>query len=52
MLLGILALYDFAGTTGYLGLRCMAIPTGVQYYVFIGLFLGLAVKVPMMPFHL
>ena len=52
MLLGILALYGFAGTTGYLGLRSLAIPTGVQYYAYIGLFLGLAVKVPMMPFHI
>ena len=52
MLLGILALYGFAGTTGYLGLRSMAIPTGVQYYAYIGLFLGLAVKVPMIPFHI
>lgn len=52
MLLGILALYNFAGTTNYETLCGMAIPTGVQYYAFIGLFLGLAVKVPMMPFHI
>lgn len=52
MLLGILGLYGYAGTTDYLALRGMAIPTGVQYYAFIGLFLGFAVKVPMMPFHI
>ena len=52
MLLGVLGLYGFSGTTGYLGLRGMAIPTGIQYFAYIGLFLGLAVKVPMVPFHI
>ena len=42
----------FSGTTGYLGLRGMTILTSIQYSACIGLFLGLPIKVPMMPFHI
>ncbi len=53
MLLGFLALYFSAGTFDMLELRQQA-PFGsplFQNLVFLGLFLGFAIKVPMWPFH-
>ena len=57
MLLGILALYFHAHAV--LGIytfdvtqyQQMAVPAGMQTWVFLAFFLGFAVKVPMFPFH-
>jgi len=66
MLLGILALYFYnsSGILGWKGLGNKAtffipqfhdiaaqIPAGLQFWVFLALFVGFAIKVPMVPFH-
>jgi NADH-quinone oxidoreductase subunit M len=53
MLLGFLALYFNAGTFDMVALREQGINAGTvfQNLVFLGLFLGFAIKVPMWPFH-
>ena len=66
MLLGILALYFFNGD-GFLGVQGLgndptfsvlkfheigaSIPLGLQSWIFLALFIGFAIKVPMFPFH-
>jgi NADH-quinone oxidoreductase subunit M len=57
MLLGILALYfHHHSTTGaytfdVTRLQAMNIPADLQWWIFLALFFGFAVKVPMFPFH-
>ncbi|HYU59068.1 MAG TPA: NADH-quinone oxidoreductase subunit M [Actinomycetota bacterium] len=57
MLLGFLAMYfrsDIPGvghTFDIVLLQQAGFPTGIQNLVFVGLFLGFAIKVPMWPFH-
>jgi NADH-quinone oxidoreductase subunit M len=53
MLLGFLALYLNAGTFDVIELRQQSIDASAlfQNLVFLGLFLGFAIKVPMWPFH-
>ena len=57
MLLGILALYSFNHTaTGVYSFditqfQQLSVPFDVQRWIFLALFLGFAVKVPMFPFH-
>ncbi len=60
MLLGILALYfqsrtitglEATGTFDLTQWYAMGIPAGLQFWVFLALFLGFAIKVPMFPFH-
>lgn len=52
MLLSILGLRGFAGTTDYLTLSCVCFPVELEYFCFLGLFIGLAVKIPLFPFHI
>jgi NADH-quinone oxidoreductase subunit M len=57
LLLGILALYFYQHSqTGIwsfdvLAMRNMGIPADLQLWIFLGLFVGFAIKVPMFPFH-
>jgi NADH-quinone oxidoreductase subunit M len=57
MLLGILALYfAYHGATGQYTFditryQAHGFPTDLQWWVFLALFLGFAIKVPMFPFH-
>jgi len=53
MLLAVLALYFRAGTFDMLALRQVGhtLPAGLQWWLFLGFFLGFAVKVPVFPFH-
>ena len=52
LLLSILAIRSFAGTTDYLTLSALSFPLSVEYIWFLGVFLGLAVKIPLFPFHI
>jgi NADH-quinone oxidoreductase subunit M len=53
MLLSVLALYLYAGTFDLVVLaqRAPAMDRGLQAWLFLGFFLGFAVKVPVFPFH-
>ncbi len=52
MLLGMITLYTYAGTTDYRALCSLDLDWGVQVYVFAALYLGMAVKLPQVPFHI
>lgn len=52
LLLGIFKIYSIVGTTNYYNLIFINIPENLQYWLFIGFFLSLAVKIPMFPFHI
>lgn len=52
MLLGIFMLYSSAGSTDYQALCFLKIERKLQYFVFLGFFLSLAIKIPKMPFHI
>jgi len=52
MLLGIFMLYNSAGSTDYQTLCHLKIDRELQYFVFLGFFLSLAIKIPKMPFHI
>lgn len=52
MLLGIVTLYGYAGTTDYQALCSLRLNWEVQVYVFAALYIGLAVKLPQVPFHI
>lgn len=52
MLLAIFTLYRYAGTTGYQALCCLELGGGLQYLIFGGFFVSLAIKVPKLPFHI
>lgn len=52
MLLAIFLLYSYAGTTDYQALCSLRFENSLQYFIFIGVFLGLAIKIPKMPFHI
>lgn len=52
MLLGIFMLYSYVGSTDYQTLCYLKIEREVQYLVFLGFFLSLAIKIPKMPFHI
>nr|YP_007476456.1 NADH dehydrogenase subunit 4 [Heliopora coerulea]AGF33132.1 NADH dehydrogenase subunit 4 [Heliopora coerulea]UKP87689.1 NADH dehydrogenase subunit 4 [Heliopora coerulea] len=56
MLLSIAVIYRITGTTDYLSLTNIQIGidgnTSIQIWLFIGFFLSLAVKIPMIPFHI
>lgn len=52
MLLSIAVIYRITGTTDYLSLTNIQIYTSIQIWLFIGFFLSLAVKIPMVPFHI
>ena len=50
MLLSIAVIYRITGTTDYLSLINIQIDSNIQIWLFIGFFLSLAVKIPMIPF--
>nr|BAR90925.1 NADH dehydrogenase subunit 4 [Hydra vulgaris]BAR90932.1 NADH dehydrogenase subunit 4 [Hydra vulgaris] len=52
MLISIFKLYSLIGTTNYENLLIIKIPYDIQFWLFIGFFIGLAVKIPMVPFHI
>ena len=52
MLLSIFKIYSLTGTTNYLNLITIEIPSSIQFWLFIGFFSSLSVKIPMIPFHL
>ena len=52
MLLSIFKIYSLTGTTNYLNLVTIELPSSVQFWLFIGFFFSLSVKIPMVPFHL
>lgn len=52
MLLGIFMLYSYAGTTDYQALCSLRIEKELQYFIFLGFFFSLAIKIPKMPFHI
>ena len=52
MLLGIFMLYSYAGTTDYQALCSLRYESELQYFIFLGFFFSLAVKIPKMPFHI
>lgn len=52
MLLCIFKLYSITGTTNYLNLVTISLPTSLQFWMFLGFFASLSVKIPMIPFHI
>ncbi len=52
MLLAIFTLYSHAGTTDYQALCGLTFEKELQYFIFLGFFLSLAIKIPKMPFHI
>lgn len=52
MLLCIFKLYSLTGTTNYLNLITIELPSHVQFWMFLGFFASLSVKIPMIPFHI
>ena len=52
MLLAIFFLYDQVGTTDYQTLCCQTYERELQYFIFLGFFLSLAIKIPKIPFHI
>jgi len=52
MLLAIFTLYSHAGTTDYQALCSLQIKKNFQYFIFLGFFLSLAIKIPKIPFHI
>nr|YP_009020813.1 NADH dehydrogenase subunit 4 [Polymastia littoralis]AHM12894.1 NADH dehydrogenase subunit 4 [Polymastia littoralis] len=52
MLLAIFSLYSHAGTTDYQALCCLSFEREFQYFIFLGFFLSLAIKIPKIPFHI
>ena len=51
MLLSIFKLYNLMGTTNYLEIINIFIPISIQKWLFLGFFISLAVKIPMIPVH-
>lgn len=51
MLISIFKLYSLTGTTNYLELISIEIPSNIQWWLFLGFFASLAVKIPMIPVH-
>jgi NADH-quinone oxidoreductase subunit M len=52
MLLSIFYIYSITGTTDYLTLLNYAIDENIQRVIFLCFFASLAVKIPMVPFHI
>lgn len=52
MLISIFKIYSLTGTTNYHSLMNIEIPTHLQYWLFLGFFASLAVKIPMFPTHI
>ena len=52
MLLTIFTVYRYVGTTDYQALCCLQFGKELQYIIFGGFFLSLAIKIPKIPFHI
>ena len=52
MLVSIFKIYQFTGTCNYANLVNIILPESVQLWLFLGFFLSLSVKIPMIPFHI
>ena len=52
MLVSIFKLYALTGTTHYATLLTIELPPALQYWLFLGFFISLATKIPMVPFHI
>jgi len=52
MLISIFKLYSLTGTTNYLSLILIELPSSLQFWMFLGFFASLSVKIPMIPFHI
>ena len=52
MLFSIFKIYTLIGTTSYSYLLSISLPSDLQWWLFLGFFASLAVKIPMIPFHL
>lgn len=52
MLITIFKLYSITGTTNYFNLITINIPFSLQFWMFLGFFASLSVKIPMIPFHI
>lgn len=52
MLISIFKIYTLTGTTNYHNLIHLELPQTIQYWLFLGFFASLAVKVPMFPYHI
>lgn len=52
MLISIFKIYSLTGTTNYYNLMSIELPTNLEYWLFIGFFASLAVKIPMFPTHI
>lgn len=52
MLLSIFKIYSLVGTTNYLNLISVELPSSLQFWLFLGFFASLSVKIPMIPFHI
>lgn len=52
MLISIFKIYSITGTTNYQSLLIINIPNKIQFWLFLGFFMSLSVKIPMIPFHI
>nr|WOE90985.1 NADH dehydrogenase subunit 4 [Aequorea sp. MKL-2023] len=52
MLISIFKLYSLVGTTNYFNLVSIDLPSSLQFWMFLGFFASLSVKIPMVPFHI
>nr|AER54579.1 NADH dehydrogenase subunit 4 [Laomedea flexuosa] len=52
MLLCIFKIYSITGTTNYLNIVTIELPINLQFWMFLGFFCSLSVKIPMIPFHI
>nr|CUS58611.1 TPA: NADH dehydrogenase subunit 4 [Podocoryna carnea] len=52
MLISIFKIYSIFGTTNYQNLILLEIPSHIQFWLFLGFFSSLAVKIPMIPTHI
>ena len=52
MLISIFKIYSIIGTTNYQSVILINIPNNLQFWLFLGFFASLAVKIPMIPFHI
>lgn len=52
MLLSIFKIYNLTGVTNYIYLLSIEQFTNIEYWLFIGFFISLCIKIPMFPFHL
>lgn len=52
MLIAIFKIYSIIGSTNYWLIVTSEIPKNLQYWLFLGFFASLSVKIPMIPFHI